>query len=249
MKQASGSEVAINIDIETTPIKGYVWGMYEENVLEVVEDSIILSAAIHEIGGDTRIYALPNYKGYKKGSLDDKKLVKDLWDELNRADVIIGHNLDQFDLKKLNARFAFHRMGPPAPYKTIDTKKVAKKYFRFDSNKLDHLARYLGIGRKLPTRGKDTWLECMEGDKAAWKEMAEYNIHDVMLDNDVYEVLSPWISKTQEKTTLIGDDMICTRVGCGSKRLQKRGTQKGGKQQRYQCVDCGKWGHRPIINN
>ena len=40
-------------------------------------------------------------------------------------------------------------MPPPSPYKTIDTLKIARKYFGFNSSKLDDLGRVLGAGEKV----------------------------------------------------------------------------------------------------
>lgn len=248
------SPTIINLDIETAPTLGYVWGMYEQNVLEVKEDFIILSTAIYDVNtGKTRAYSLPDFKLYKKDKLDDRELVMAVWEELDKADIVVGHHIDNFDIKKLNVRFLKHGLTPPSPFRTIDTKKLAKKHFMFDSNKLDELARFLGIGRKLQTKGKDTWFGCMKGDMASWKDMVKYNIHDVILDNEVYNFLSPWATGGINFATMTGEDMVCTRVGCGSKRLQSRGDYTSGRGvgKRYQCQDCGKWMQGPahkIVN-
>ena len=46
---------------------------------------------------------------------------------------------------------------------------------RFDSNKLDYVSKYLGIGEKVRHEGHELWVKCMEKDNAAWKRMKEYN--------------------------------------------------------------------------
>jgi len=81
--------------------------------------------------GDKRIQTriLPDYKLFKSEPQNDKYLIKELWDVFDQADIIIAHHGDGFDIKKSNARFVFHNLQPPSPYKSIDTLKIARKYF------------------------------------------------------------------------------------------------------------------------
>jgi hypothetical protein len=41
-----------------------------------------------------------------------------MWKLLDRADVVVGHNADKFDVRKGNARFIAHGLPPPPPYRT-----------------------------------------------------------------------------------------------------------------------------------
>ncbi len=229
------------IDIETSPSLGWVWGVWEQNVLEIEQDWYLLSFAVKINDGKTKVYALPDYKGYKRDRRNDKALVRELWNVLDSADIIIAHNGDRFDLRKANARFIAHGLTPPAPYKSVDTLKIARKHFMFDSNRLDNLARYLNIGRKLETGGKDTWLGCMRGDKHAWEVMKEYNAHDVELLYEVHKQFVPWATTYPNMAVYVGRDGVCPH--CGKDKLQKRGASvtKTGYRQRYQCTSCGAW--------
>ena len=82
---------------------------------------------------------------------------------------------DEFDIKKANARFIYHGLKPTKFYLSIDTKKVAKKYFKFDSNSLSSLGEYLGLGEKVDTGGYSLWKGCLLGDPASWKKMKMRN--------------------------------------------------------------------------
>jgi uncharacterized protein YprB with RNaseH-like and TPR domain len=146
------------IDIETAPSLGWVWGKWEQNVIDFKRDWYMLSYAVKWVGSkkvETR--GLIDYPSYKKDMENDKQLVEDLWNVFNEADILIGHNGDAFDIRKANSRFLTHGLMPPAPYKTVDTLKIARRAFKFDSNKLDDLGRYLGLGRKLPHTGFNLW--------------------------------------------------------------------------------------------
>ena len=120
------------IDIESSPLMMYAWGAYEQNALKILEPTKIIACAWKTLGeNDAVVKTLADYKGYKPGVVDDEKLVRDVWKVLDRSDVVLGHNLDRFDIRKLNTRFAVYNLDAPSYYKTIDTLKVAKKMFAF----------------------------------------------------------------------------------------------------------------------
>ena len=229
------------IDIETAPLMGYAWGIWEQNIMEVKQDWFMLSFAVKVNDGPVKVYALPDFQGYSKDKTNDKMLVKKLWDVLENADIVVAHNGDKFDLRKANARFIVHGFKPPAPYKSIDTLKIARKHFKFDSNRLDDLSRYLGVGRKLATTGKQLWLGCMAGNKKDWDLMKRYNKQDVVLLYDTYLALRPWATTHPNMAVYVGEDGKCPR--CLSDKLQKRGYgfTAMGKHQRFQCQSCGYW--------
>lgn len=232
-------------DIETFANLGYTWGRWEQNVIAFQKEGYMLTFAYKWLGEKT-IHArgLPDFPMYKKDKENDKQLVTELWDLFNEADVIIGHHLDSFDIRKSNAFFAKAGLPPPSPYKTVDTKKIAKRYFFFNSNKLDDIGNYLGLGRKIDTGGFDLWLDCRAGDLKAWKKMLKYNKQDVALLEQVYLKLLPWI-KNHPDQGLKGE---CPN--CGSSHLNKRGIQisRKGKSQRLQCINCGAWSSLKLKN-
>lgn len=219
----------------------YVWGKYEQDVIDFEREWFMLCFAYKWYGEKTtRVLALPDFKTYQKDKTDDKLLVTELWNLFNEADVILTHNGDAFDIKKANARFVYHQLPPPSPYKTIDTKKVAKRYFNFNSNKLDDLGRYLGVGRKLVHTGWNLWKRCYLGDEKAWAEMKRYNKQDVLLLERVYDKFKPYINNHPSRQ-IYQHKRCCPN--CGHDHSHARGFEPriGYKIQRLQCVDCGKW--------
>lgn len=229
------------IDLETSPITGYSWNLWETNILDIKKDWYILSFAYKWLG-DSKVTAkaLPMYKGYGKDKENDLSLCEDLWVLFDQADVIVAHNGQAFDVKKSNARFVTHGFKPPSPYKIVDTKLVAKKYFKFESNKLDNLGKSLGLGEKLETGGFSTWLGCMAGDKNAWDKMIKYNKQDVVLLEKVYLRLRDWIVN-HPRITDKSINEAC--ANCGSTHIQKRGTMRNKTTtlQRLHCQGCGAW--------
>lgn len=229
-------------DIETAPTLGHVWGLYEQNVIAVEKDWYMLCWAAKWSGSREVITAaLPDFPLYKKDKENDREVVKALWKLLDEADIVIAQNGDGFDIKKANARFIQHGLLPPTPYKTVDTLKVARRYFKFDSNKLNDLGKYLGVGQKIQTGGFTLWKGCLQGDLKAWKKMIRYNVQDVILLEDVYLKLRPWM--TTHPNLNLYRHSVYNCPNCGSNQTEKRGLvhTRASSQQRYHCRSCGAW--------
>ena len=227
------------VDLETTPLVSYNWGIYEQNAIEIITDWHILCFSYKWLGEKkTHVVSLPDFKLYKKDPDNDRDLVKELHKLFGEAQTLVAHNGLSFDFKKANARFIYHGLTPPEPYKTIDTLKVARKYFKFSSNRLDALGDYLKLGRKVHTGGFKLWKDCMEGDLKAFKRMKRYNKQDVLLLEKVYYSLRGWMNPN----TSLPEGSVCHV--CGATRLQRRGFSitVRGKRQRAQCTQCGAWG-------
>ena len=181
-------------DIETSPLISYTWGIWEQNVIKKIKSGTILSVA-YSWGGKTEVLACDE--------MSERELLSKLWKLLDEADVVVAHNGDAFDVKKINTRFIIHRFRPPSPYITIDTKKEIKKVAAFDSNSLDNLGADLDEGRKIKHRGFDMWEGCMAGNKKDWRDMKRYNKQDVELLKRIYRRELPWMKLSKKKMTLI----------------------------------------------
>lgn len=230
------------MDIETSPNLGYTWAKWEQNVIEFEREWYMLTFSAKWLGEKKIITkGLPDYKLYKTNPEDDKELVKELWSLIDQAEIVIAHNGDKFDIKKMNARFAFHGLNPPTPYKSIDTLKVARRYFSFNSNKLTDLGEYFNLGKKIDTGGFQLWRDCMRGVKSSWKLMMKYNEQDVILLEKVYLKLRGWMTNSPNLNLL--SEVLDSCPICGGTHLQKRGTgmTRIMKYVRYQCQSCGGW--------
>ena len=187
--------------------------------------------------------------------IDDSKIVKDIHKLLDETQIVIAHNGDSFDVKKINSRFLVHKLPPPSPYKTIDTLKIAHSTFGFDQNTLKFLSNTLGVGDKMEAGGYPLWKGCMYGDKKAWAKMKKYSRQDVLSLEGVYKKFRPW-AKSHPILGMYGDIEACPK--CGVAALQNRGfaVNKTTKYQRVQCTSCGAWGRRteniqeikPVVN-
>lgn len=221
-------------DIETSPNLAYVWGKYQQDVIAFKQEWELLSFSWKWLG-ESKVYAVGR-NGY-----DEETLVLRLHELFTQADVVIAHNGDKFDQKKCNAKFLEYSLDPPSPYKSVDTLKVAKRYFKLNSNKLDDIGSILGVGRKVQTGGFSLWLGCMENDPKAWVKMLRYNKQDVVLLEKIYLKLRPWMDNHPALNVIDDRPQSCPK--CGHSKLEARGwaVTKVAKRRRFQCQSCGGW--------
>ena len=229
-------------DIETAPMLGYVWSLWENNVAlnQLHSDWYILSFAAKWADLDEVIY---HDQRHEEKIEDDSKLLKKLWYLLDAADVVVTQNGKAFDQKKVFARFILQGFQPPSSFKHIDTKQIAQRTFGFSSNKLEYLtAKLCKRFRKSKHKrypGFELWLGCLAGKATAWQEMEKYNKADVLALEELWEKLRPW-NNGGVNLNLFHDEAeyVCP---CGSKLLKRQGFAytAAGKYQRYRCKVCG----------
>lgn len=128
-------------------------------------------------------------------------------------------------------------------YVTIDTLKVARSKFRFNSNRLDYIAKFLGIGHKIKTDfnlWKDVFLN---KDKKALDYMVKYCKMDVSLLEQVHKKLSVHIAPKTHYGVIFGQDRgSCPECGSDELTIHKRKTTATGlKKIQYQCKVCHKY--------
>jgi hypothetical protein len=226
------------LDIECAPTTAYVWGRWDQTVSQkqVVNEGYLLTYSAKWLGEDTivsnRIYEAQN----------DEVLVRELSELMSKADLIVAHNAQKFDIPLIKTRMVALGMTPPSPSKIVDTLRIAKAEFRFPSNSLDSIAAYLGLPRKMSHSGFELWTRCMAMDDDAFEEMLEYNVQDVVVLEEVYMRLRHW-SKTHPNVALYEPAGKVRCVCCGSEKLSlidKKYYTNASTFALYNCMDCGK---------
>jgi len=235
------------LDIENTPQKGYFWGRFNQNIgsNQVVEPSYMLTWAAKDLNGtDVEFDSLfINQTAYWEDPKDDKRIIASMYEVLDEADIIIAHNGDNFDIKKIMARGMIHGLTPPSPFRKIDTLKVARREGKFDSNKLDELAKFLGVPGKDETGGMPLWIDCMNGEPKAWDKMLSYNIQDIRVLEDVYRKIRHYDTKHPNIGQYYRDGKRRCTV-CGSPAVRLTGGESHTNSSIFQEAVCGKCSHR-----
>lgn len=172
----------------------------------------------------------------------DKSLLQKFIKVINEADEAIGHNGDRFDLAWIRTRCLFHKIEMFPSYKTIDTLKVSRQKFRFNSNRLNYIAQFLGIGSKIKT-DYSLWKDIvLHKCKKSMDKMIKYCQMDVILLEKVYKKLSGHIEPKTHYGVRFGQDRgSCPE--CGSDELIRQGTSisaTGTKKVKLRCKTCNK---------
>jgi hypothetical protein len=231
------------LDIETCPNVGLFWRTgYKVSIdhKSIIFPARIITAAF-KWQGDKKAEALVWTPGAQFQE-SDERLVKELVPEMDKADEIVAHFGDNFDIPWIRGRALKHGVIC-SNYKTVDTKAWSSRLFYLPSNKLDFLAAYLGIGTKIRT-DYDLWVDItVNRDKSALKKMVEYNIHDVDLLEQVYNRLSDFGPPKTHAGVLDGrPNWTCVR--CGNTKVAHKHryvSATGTVKHEMRCQECGKY--------
>lgn len=241
MNKKDGPRILV-LDIETFPILGNIWGLFDQNVSigQIEKDWSLLSWSAKWLGDpENKVMYMDQRRA--RDINNDKAILKGIWKLLDECDIVLGHNVKQFDCKKLNARFALNGMDPPSSYKVLDTLTIARRHFSFTSNKLEYLSDKLCTKyKKLKHKkypGYELWKECYAKNKDAFKEMEKYNKHDVFSTEEVYNKLKPWDNTINFNLYSSSTGTTCS---CGASSWVRNGYAYTAvaKYQRYKCRKC-----------
>lgn len=240
----------LTLDIETAPITAYTWGLFKQNIgLNMIRADWHLLAYAAKWYDEKEVIYEDNR--HAKNVSDDKRLVQNIAKLLNKADIVITQNGEQFDLKKINARAVINGLPPIKPCASTDILKEGRKVFSFTSHKLEYIADKLNKKYKKLKHanypGFELWAAILRGDQKAWREMEVYTKHDVLSTEEAYTTIQGWIA-TQALSSFNDESKMQCR--CGSTKLIKEGFAytPAGKYQIYHCQrkGCGKWPRSPF---
>jgi transposase-like protein len=226
------------MDIETLPIKAYVWGPWEQNIQhnQVIEDWCVLCWSAKWLDDPRMIHDCLTPK--EAVARNDLRIVKSMWKLFDDADIIIAQNGKKFDIPKMNTRFWKYQMDRPASYKIIDTLDTARRVFGMTWNNLDYLGEYLGLGKKVKT-DFGLWVDCDHGDQEALKYMQRYNENDVTLLERIYLKMRGWMPGHPRFTTyekVVGVCPVCMDANIRNIGLY---TAVVRQYKEFRCEHCG----------
>jgi len=207
---------------------------------QIKEDPYMLCWSVKWLGKKIVSRSLLDFPAqFKKDPRSDYYLAKEIWPFIDRADIIVGHNSDNFDLKWINGLFILHGLPQPSPYRKVDTYKSLNKYARFISHSLKYACRKLSVGHKMDTGGFDLWPKCMDGDEKAMKKMVRYCESDTKITEKLYVKLRPSIQNHPNMNVYEGGNGCPLCMSINMRANGKRYSMAGFKQG-YVCGDCGK---------
>jgi DNA polymerase elongation subunit (family B) len=123
-------------DIETSPNIGLFWEAgYKKNIdySNIIQERAIICIC-YKWEEEKEVYSLQ-----WDSKQNDKAMLQKFIEVANLANEMVGHNGDKFDLAWIRTRCLFHKIEMFPNYVTIDTLKIARSKFRFNSNRLNLL--------------------------------------------------------------------------------------------------------------
>lgn len=227
-------------DIEVSPNIGMFWEAgYKKNIdhSNIIKERAIICIC-YKWEDEKEVHAL-----HWDSKQSDKKMLEAFVKVANQSDEMIAHNGDRFDLSWIRTRCLFHKIDMFPKYITIDTLKVSRLKFKFNSNKLDYIAQYLGMGKKISTEFSLWKNILLNKDKIALAKMIKYCQNDVILLEKIHKKMSPHIEARTHYGVVFGQDKgSCVECGSDSLIRQRLKVLASGKRKiKYQCKTCGKY--------
>jgi len=227
-------------DIETSPNIGLFWEAgYKKNIdsSNIIKERAIICIC-YKWEEEREVYSLQ-----WDAKQNDKAMLLKFIEVANVATELVGHNGDKFDLAWIRTRCLFHSISMFPSYQTIDTLKIARNKFRFNSNKLNYIADYLGFGQKIKTTF-GLWKDILlNKDKKAMEDMIKYCKKDVILLEKVFSALNKHTENKTHYGVIFGADRgSCPE--CGSDdliRYNARVMASGIRRIQYKCKTCNKF--------
>lgn len=234
----------ITLDIETAPLVSMHWGIREENIgLEQIQTDWSILCFAYKVLGKKRVYWFGTGGRGRQHVRKDKALLRELWDVLDKADVVVSQNGKRFDLKKIRSRMVQQGFKPFREPRHVDTWEQVVKKFGETSTKLAWTSKTIAKMPKSAHKrfpGFELWTECLKDSRAAWAEMRRYNIRDVVATEKLYLKLRPWIDGHPNVAIWRANEApTCPKCGSTNLRARGRAMTQVGEFHCFQCRQCG----------
>lgn len=161
-------------------------------------------------------------------------------DLLNEADLIVGHNMRDFDLPHLTGEFILENLPAVAEPKVFDTLRVMQKKGNLENNQLDTLDKRFGFSGKTDKYRIEMAMKAVGGDVTAQNRIIRYAKGDIRATKKVYLHERPH-GRVNLGVFVDGEQQVCPH--CTSTKIQRRGyaVTNLGRYPRYACQSCGGW--------
>ncbi len=247
-------------DIETIPNIGLFWECGYK--LNIPHDNIVMERAIVCIGYKWagKKVKVDHWDEFDAPDLTGVQTIADvlrLWGNaiestekrvlerflpiLESSDEVVTQNGDRFDIPWIRTRCLKHGIPMSPSHVSIDTCKLAKHQFKFNSNRLDYLGQFADEGKKIKT-DFDLWKDILlKNDRKALARMVRYCGRDVVLMEKVWDRMNPYVKAKSH----IGRG-ACPECGSVNVVINKYIlTAAGTKRVSFRCKDCGKYHSMP----
>lgn len=183
---------------------------------------------------------------------DDLLVVVDMIKAIEQADILVSYNGISFDKRVLNTRALYHGLPPIRWGKHYDVMREIKKNFKFPSNSMDNVSKYLGIEGKNTSNHRMLWERCFEwwhhdSCEEALNQMLVYGKQDIVVLRNLHKRIMGW-DKSGVNVGMITKDingvntkdnheLLCSH--CGSSDVDKLLSKGYTTTTSYDIYRCG----------
>lgn len=200
---------------------------------DVIEWPRTITAAWRWYGQNRIHFAAEWHKG------GHERFIGKVWEALDKADIVVGHNIRGFDNRKMLSDFMIYGIPRPSSYKTFDTLTESRKA-GFESNTLDALCKRLGIPAKTDKYTVKMARDAAAGDPEAQRQIKGYGGGDIDASTGLYDRLRPYSSTHPHSPIGTANDRL-TCHSCWGDNLTPNGKRQAVAilYREYRCDDCG----------
>ena len=238
--KASKSPRVLTLDVENSPHLAYTYDLWGADIRpdQIMEPARLLCWAAKWLDRKQVLFASEYHDGVDA-------MLNGIWELLNEADIVVTYNGVRHDMPIILKSLVERGYPPVSPWQDIDLYQVVKRRYKFASNSLGYITKTLDMPTKLATGVPQLWKRVLEEDEKAWTKFRAYNKQDVVVTENLFKVLQPWI-KGPHAGLWSGDLGSCP--SCGSDKLEPAGLTytKTAKYARLLC-ECG--AYCKVLNN
>lgn len=164
----------------------------------------VLCAVVKTERGDTNIVRFDNQVAHLNGfnSLyTDRETVLAIRSLLESfvGDIWVSYNGKKFDIPFLDTRLLIHGERPVTQGMHLDPLYIARYKLRLNNNRLDTVAKALGVDSSKTAIEPGYWIPALRGDRASMDYVVDHCVRDVAVLEEVFNKLRPFVDKVAKR--------------------------------------------------
>lgn len=172
-----------------------------------------------------------------------KQFLRRVYRLLEKADIVVGHNVDGADIPWLKGDLHIEAGLPPLPpFKTVDTLKILRREFKSGApfKSLDAFCTIVGLDSKTDRYDRHAMERAVAGSREDRDRLTAYCVGDVLAGQALYDWCAPH-AKNHPTLTVSGKDTltVCNRCGHDTEPVAKRYVASILSYSMRRCTECG----------
>lgn len=171
-----------------------------------------------------------------------KRFLRNVHNLMSKADIIVGHNIDQADIPWLKGDLHVEAGLPPLPpFKTIDTLKVLRRVFKSGApfKSLDAFCQIVGLPAKVDRYDRAAMERAVGGSVEDRERLTAYCVGDCLATQGLLEWVLPHLPNPPTLFVDGKDSMTtCHRCGHDTEPIPRRFAAAVLTYSMRRCTEC-----------